>query len=82
LRAEAGELTLKPRRQLLANNFFSKIIKIEEHPIIPMLKSILKHKQINVNYWKGEEVPYLVESSKHFFPYKNRTKTSPCHALR
>lgn len=84
MRAEAGELTFKARRQLLANNFFSRIIKIEEHPIIPMWRSILKHKQRNVNYWKVEEVPYLVESYKHFFPYKNRLykgHTLPCFEI-
>ena len=84
LLAEATELDLEHRRKLLATKFLSKVITIQQHPLVISLGKLRKSLITKPDYYRGHNIPHLVEALDLFSPFfKNIYKSSnfPCHDL-
>lgn len=74
--AEAAEMNMDHRRKILAVNFLSKILTINNHPLTPLIYKIKALCSKNANYWRNKENPCLVQALLYFSPYVNSLSKS------
>lgn len=72
LLGEAADMNLEHRRKWLAVKFMSKIVCIQNHPLIPTLMSIRNSYNENVGFWKNKDCPYLIQGLNYLLPYINK----------
>lgn len=60
LLAETCEFSLEHRRRWLTAKYILKIIRIENHPVIQIIKELTTYCHSNTGYWSKRLYPYLV----------------------
>lgn len=82
LLGEAAMIPLEQRRKILASKFLSKIVIIENHPLIFLIRKLRLQLLYRPHLVRNEQIPYIVFALGDFLPHFNKLYKStnlPCY---
>lgn len=81
LLGEAAMIPLEQRRKILASKFLSKIVIIENHPLIFLIRKLRLQLFYRPHLVRNEQIPYIAFALGYFLSYFKLYKSTnlPCY---